>query len=144
VPREPYNYIPPSYSVTVPAITAKDKKAQIKGKQPASNTTSVPKPTVLAPTTNSNKPNGRTPQPPLPEPTLNQRLPPFSPLVETGMLLDTIKAGLKADEAAAAQQQAQGQLPGTPGAGGPGGAGGAGGAGGGKGKGVKKVIRVRA
>jgi len=75
--------------------------------------------------------NGAKPtEPPSPLPEIGQRLPPWSPALETGVLLETMKVALGQAE----KGEGAGAGPGAPG--GPGGAGTAG-------KGKRKVIRVR-
>ncbi|KAF5336572.1 hypothetical protein D9611_006492 [Ephemerocybe angulata] len=115
---------------------APSASATSKGKQPATaKSTSTPsgRKTAPAPTSQSNKqqkPATRPlPVPPTPYPPLSARISQYSPALSTGVLIDTVKAGMNA-----AAQEGAGALPGMPGA--PG-------AGAGMGKGKRKVVRVR-
>jgi len=113
IPKPPYNTLPPHLSAT-PA----PKSANSKSKPPAHAT-------AIKSKTQGRR---RLPIPPTPHPPVADRLPPYSPALVSGVLIDTVKAGMNATEGA--------------GAGGPPGAGsGAGGPGVGKGK--RKVVRVR-
>jgi signal recognition particle subunit SRP19 len=68
--------------------------------------------------------NRRRPQPPQPWPEIRERLPEVSPALESGLLIDAVKAGLDAMK----QQQAEAQQTAGPS---------------GVGKGKRKVVRVR-
>jgi len=85
---------------------------------------------AIAPSKSKSKPKSGTKptEPPSPLPEISQRLPPWSPALESGVLLDTMKVALGQGE--------KGEGAGAGAAGGPGGAGMAG-------KGKRKVIRVR-
>ncbi|EPQ53625.1 signal recognition particle, SRP19 subunit [Gloeophyllum trabeum ATCC 11539] len=107
VPREPYNYSPQPAPAPTPAAPSS------KGKQP------LAKP--RAPLTPKRTGHAQLPLPPQPEPELASRVSPYSPSLPTGMLLETVKAGMNAQEPA---------LPGAP----PGAA---------SQKGKRKVVRVR-
>ncbi|CCM04013.1 uncharacterized protein FIBRA_06170 [Fibroporia radiculosa] len=105
-----------------PAATQKPAAAAaVKGKQPATGakggkaSTTASAPTSAAPSKNHRP---KPPSPPSPHPPLTSRVSPYSPALPSGVLIDAVKAGMTAQEAA----------PGV--------------AGGGKGK--RKVMRVRA
>ena len=68
--------------------------------------------------------NRSRPHPPLPWPDIRERLPEVSPALESGLLIDAVKAGLDAMK----QQQAEAQQTAGPS---------------GVGKGKRKVVRVR-
>jgi signal recognition particle subunit SRP19 len=93
---------------------------------------SAPKPSVKSAKSKSKVLASATPKvqgscclpiPPVPHPPLVSRVSPYSPALVTGVLIDTVKAGMNANEGAGV------------GAAGPGG--------GGVGKGKRKVVRVR-
>ncbi|KAK2461022.1 hypothetical protein APHAL10511_006963 [Amanita phalloides] len=112
VPKPPYNTF-----ASQPASTpTKPTTASSKGKQPV--TAKMKSPPPLPPKKTGGR---RVPIPPEPHPALANRVSAYSPAISTGVLVDTVKAGMNATE---------GQ--GT-------------GAGGGAGlqKGKRKVIRVR-
>lgn len=113
VPRPPYTLCPPKPTAA--------PSAKPKGKQPAS---AKPKNAAAAPP----KATGgrRLPVPPDPLPPLASRVSPYSPALPTGVLIETIKAGMNA------QENNQGAIPGAPAAGA-----------GGTQKGKRKVVRVR-
>ncbi|KZT28048.1 signal recognition particle, SRP19 subunit [Neolentinus lepideus HHB14362 ss-1] len=111
VPKEPYNY---SVTQVIPAPVPKPTPSS-KGKQPATK--------PRAPLTPKRTGRALLPLPPQPEPELASRVSPYSPALATGMLLETVKAGVNSQEPA----------PGTPGTG-PGGV---------SQKGKRKVVRVR-
>ena len=113
IPKPPYNKPTPATPAPTP-VPAKSAKA--KGKAPEKAAAS-PK----------HQGNRRLPAPPSPNPPLANRVSQYSPAIASGILVDTVKAGMNATEGAAAP----GATPGT--AGGPGGAG----------KGKRKVVRVR-
>ncbi|KAI0252937.1 signal recognition particle, SRP19 subunit [Lactifluus subvellereus] len=111
IPREPYTYPPP-----VPPPIAKSTKSK----------TGAGKSTVGAQVSKAkSKPklfqrNGRPlPSPPEPQPALKSRISTYSPAVPSGVLIDTVRAGMNATEG-------QGAIGGIPG-----------------GKGKRKVVRVR-
>lgn len=122
IPKPPYNFSATATPEPTPAVS----KAAAKGKQPASKTagkgtsttTQTTIPSAPAKLTNSGRP---IPNPPSPHPPLSNRVSPYSPALVSGVLIETVKAGMSAQEA--------------------GGMGGPGGGMGGKGK--RKVIRVR-
>ncbi|KAG5641989.1 hypothetical protein DXG03_003818 [Asterophora parasitica] len=120
IPKPPYNTSPP-----IPAAApapAKSTSAPSKGKAPAQTKSKSP----AAP--QSKQIGGRRlPNPPEPHPPLASRVSPYSPAISTGILIDTVKAGMNATET-----PVPGAAPGTPGA--PGGA---------QQKGKRKVVRVR-
>lgn len=115
IPKPPYNTSTPAdpapAQTPVPA-----KSAKAKGKAPEK---------AAAPPKHQG--NRRLPAPPSPNPPLINRVSQYSPAIASGILIDTVKAGMNATEGA-----------GAPGAA-PGAAGGAAGAG----KGKRKVVRVR-
>lgn len=125
VPKTPYAFTP-SRAPSEPTPAA--SKAAAKGKQPASKTagkstaTSTSTQTTIPP--RASKPNGsgrQVPIPPGPHPPLSNRVSPYSPALVSGVLIETVKAGMSAQEA-----------------------GGLGAGGGMGGKGKRKVVRVRA
>ena len=90
------------------------KATSAKGKQPAKNkATPLLKPRAQHP---------KLPEPPKPYPALQSRVSAYSPAVATGMLIETVKAGMNASDGA------PGPGPVLPGGGG---------------KGKRKVVRVR-
>ncbi|KAI0064878.1 signal recognition particle, SRP19 subunit [Artomyces pyxidatus] len=108
IPREPYTYPTPVAPATAKPVKAKSasSKAASAGKSKAE----VKQPQL----------SGRPlPSPPEPVPTLSSRVSTYSPALPTGVLLDTVKAGMSAPEGPAAV------------AAGP------------SGKGKRKVLRVR-
>ncbi|KAL4254325.1 Signal recognition particle, SRP19 subunit [Abortiporus biennis] len=126
IPKPPFNMTPqPTAS---PEAAPVSSKTAAKGKQPASktagkNTSSTTQSTIGSTPIASKKPGRPLPVPPTPLPPLSNRVSPYSPALVSGVLIETIKAGMSQE------------------GGGPAGPGG-GPMGGGKGK--KKVIRVRA
>ncbi|KAH9941089.1 signal recognition particle SRP19 subunit [Epithele typhae] len=116
IPKPPYgtDLVPQAEEPPAPATPVKGKQpAPAKKSASVSNTTISPSPAGL-------KRRQKVPSPPQPWPQLTSRVSPYSPALPSGVLIDTVKAGMTAQEAAPA-------------------AGGA--AAGGKGK--RKVIRVR-
>lgn len=115
IPKVPYTYpapkLPPA-SKPKPIASGKGKQPQHRPKQPTQSTTTASK---------KSNPGCRLPVPPGPQPALNSRVSTYSPAIATGILIDTIKAGMSTAEG--------------------GGAGGPGPNLGGKGK--RKVVRVR-
>ncbi|KAI0088871.1 signal recognition particle, SRP19 subunit [Irpex rosettiformis] len=119
VPRPPY--ITSSSNVSQPPSepTPAPTPTPAKGKQPASKTagkgatsgTTVAPSSVIA--------TKKLPAPPAPLPPLASRVSPFSPALVSGVLVDTVKAGMNAPDPIS------------------------GGLGGGGGKGKRKVVRVR-
>ncbi|KAF9482665.1 signal recognition particle, SRP19 subunit [Pholiota conissans] len=124
VPKPPYNTSPPK--VDVPPSTKGSaahttvSASSNKGKQPAATKSKSP----AAPPHHT--PGRQLPVPPEPYPPLASRVSPYSPAISTGVLVETVKAGMNATET-----NAIGVAPGAPG--GPGGAA----------KGKRKVVRVR-
>jgi signal recognition particle subunit SRP19 len=110
IPKAPYIFTPQKPTPPPQAKTAS------KSKQPQ------PKPKLTATSVPTTKMGCRLPVPPDPQPTLASRLSPYSPVVATGVLIETIKAGMNAQEGAGS---------------------GAGGPNSGQ-KGKRKVVRVRA
>jgi signal recognition particle subunit SRP19 len=90
VPTPPYTY--PTTSTTESAAPAPSGQAKpsAKGKAPASKSANTK--------TTTPKGKGGRPLPlaPQPEPALATRLSPYSPLISTNMLIDTVKAGMTA------------------------------------------------
>jgi len=115
IPRPPYNKVS---QPTVPATPAAKPPPSNKGKQPAKSKAGAAVP--LQPQKYSLQ---RLPVPPEPHPLLASRVSPYSPALTTGVLIETVKAGINA------QEQGAGPGPGV--------------AGGGMQKGKRKVIRVR-
>ncbi|KAM5541741.1 hypothetical protein V8D89_004470 [Ganoderma adspersum] len=115
VPKAPYNADPTPQTTEPPALST-----PLKGKQPAkggSKATSVSN-TTISPSPDTKRP-AKVPSPPQPWPQLTSRISPYSPVLPSGVLIETVKAGMTAEVA--------------PGVGG----------GGGGGKGKRKVVRVR-
>ncbi|KIJ63205.1 hypothetical protein HYDPIDRAFT_156745 [Hydnomerulius pinastri MD-312] len=114
IPRPPYTTLSQPVAPVAPAAKAPTSN---KGKQPAKskggNAPLQPQVAGLQ----------RLPVPPQPEPPLASRVSPYSPALATGVLLETVKAGMNA------QDQGAGAAPGM--------------AGGGMQKGKRKVVRVR-
>lgn len=109
IPKAPYTLSTPKPpSAPPPLSSTKHKSSSNKPKPPA-------------PTTKQS--GRRLPVPPDPQPQLSIRLSPYSPALPTGVLIETVKAGMNAESGAAAG-------PGAP-------------AVGGAGKGKRKVVRVR-
>ncbi|KAG6833052.1 hypothetical protein H0H87_012063 [Tephrocybe sp. NHM501043] len=117
IPKPPYN----TTSSTVAAATpSKPTSTSSKGKQPAQTKSKSP----AAPL--SKQTGGRRlPIPPEPLPPLASRVSTYSPAISTGMLIDTVKAGMNATEGPI---PGAGPAPGIPGA---------------AQKGKRKVVRVR-
>ena len=118
VPKAPYNADPAPQTTEPPAPST-----PLKGKQPAkggSKATSVSN-TTISPSPDTKRP-AKVPSPPQPWPQLTSRVSPYSPALPSGVLIETVKAGMSAEAA--------------PGIGG-------GGGGGGGGKGKRKIVRVR-
>ncbi|KAI0684907.1 signal recognition particle, SRP19 subunit [Cytidiella melzeri] len=116
IPRPPYTTTSaeaPAESTPAPT-PAKGKQLASKtaGKGASSGTTVAP---AAVPATK------RLPAPPAPHPPLANRVSPFSPALVSGVLIDTVKAGMNAPD----------PITGAPGGGG------------GVGKGKRKVVRVR-
>ncbi|KAI0765230.1 signal recognition particle, SRP19 subunit [Fomes fomentarius] len=113
VPKPPYDTDQSPQTTESPAPAT-----PVKGKQPAkggSKATSVSNTTISPPET---KRRLKVPTPPQPWPALTSRVSPYSPALPSGVLIETVKAGMSAQEAAP-------------------------GIGGGGGKGKRKVVRVR-
>ncbi|KAI0070996.1 signal recognition particle, SRP19 subunit [Panus rudis PR-1116 ss-1] len=121
IPKPPYN-LAPADGEAAPAPTPAASKAAAKGKQPASKTAGKGPSSgnaIISSTPAPTKRSGRTlPSPPAPQPPLSSRVSPYSPALVSGVLIETVKAGMSAQEGAAG-----------PGMGG--------------GKGKRKVVRVR-
>ncbi|KAJ3762329.1 signal recognition particle, SRP19 subunit [Lentinula raphanica] len=130
IPRPPYSTSPLAAGNTSgPTSTANTAPSSNKGKAPV--TTKSKAPIAPQPKPSSKQMGGRRlPVPPEPLPPLAARLSPYSPALPTGVLIDTVKAGMNATENNA------GAL-GGPGASGPFGSAG------GPQKGKRKVVRVR-
>ncbi|KAH9477945.1 Signal recognition particle 19 kDa protein [Psilocybe cubensis] len=112
---------------TTPALTPSvPPSSKEKGKQPVASTLSKTKMLSSPPTVRSG--GRKLPVPPEPLPDLANRVSAYSPALSTGVLIETVKAGMNATDTAGAGA-------GVAGAGGPGG--------GAVGKGKRKVVRVR-
>lgn len=143
IPKPPYNTgtmptsAPPSLNVTEDPLPRPSSpvvaptSAQNKGKTPLSKSksTSAPHPSSN-PSSAQTPAHRRLPLPPTPHPPLSNRVSAYSPAISTGMLVETVKAGMNATNEA-----------GAPGAGGA--PAGQGPVGGGAAKGKRKVVRVR-
>ncbi|TFY59909.1 hypothetical protein EVJ58_g5486 [Rhodofomes roseus] len=121
VPKAPYTTSTTESATPEPAPTPTPSK----GKQPASgkpskatNSSNVSISTSKPPSQTKGRP--KPPSPPLPHPPLTSQVSPYSPALPSGVLIETIKAGMNTQEGAPAVS---------------------GGGGGGKGK--RKVVRVR-
>lgn len=111
IPCEPYTYPQP-----VPPPTVKTTKS----KTSASKSTVVGQASKTKPNRKISQRTGRPlPSPPEPQPALKTRVSAHSPVLPSGVLIDTIRAGMNATEG----QGAAGGIPG--------------------GKGKRKVVRVR-
>ncbi|OAX40616.1 signal recognition particle, SRP19 subunit [Rhizopogon vinicolor AM-OR11-026] len=112
IPRPPYTMTPPPIST---APSEPKLPASTKGKQPAKAKLGAG--VAVQQPKHSQQ---RLPTPPQPPPALANRLSPYSPAVPTGMLIETVKAGMN-------QEPGAGPVPGLPG----------------NMKGKRKVVRVR-
>ena len=91
--QKPDNAPKPPYTLTPlkPVAAPTPGKSSGKGKQPASKSSQ----------TAVNKPSGRRlPVPPDPHPSLASRVSAYSPALPTGVLIETVKAGMNAQETA--------------------------------------------
>lgn len=142
---KPENAPQPPYtsSLTTPPLEASPStqdsasaSSTAKGKSKATSTTStLSTPKVLAlPSGTTKRARRHPPSAPHPHPPIAERLSIYSPALESGVLIEAVKAGMSAQEEAAA---------GAAGEGVEGGAGRGQGAQGAAGKGKRKVIRVR-
>lgn len=122
-PKPPYVTSPPKATPLSKALATMTTttSSNTKGKQPATTKSKSP-----APPQPKQTGGRRLPIPPDPQPPLASRVSPYSPALSTGVLIETVKAGMNAQETPAAA--------GAPGA--PGGPGGVQ-------KGKRKVMRVR-
>ncbi|KAI0938525.1 hypothetical protein AcW1_001762 [Taiwanofungus camphoratus] len=125
VPKPPYNTAQTT-SEPVPADTQNPAATAVtKGKEPAAAKGVKSTPTSASVTISTAAPSpaknhrSKPPTPPMPFPPLTSRISPYSPALPSGVLIETVKAGMNAQEAA----------PGI--------------SGGGGGKGKRKVVRVR-
>ena len=121
--QKPDNVPRPPYSTAVPVESTEPAPAPTpaKGKQPASKTAGkgTTAGTTLSPAAAPPRRSGsQLPVPPAPHPPLANRVSPYSPALVSGVLVDTVKAGMSAPDPV-------------------------GGALGGGGKGKRKVVRVR-
>jgi signal recognition particle subunit SRP19 len=123
VPRPPYNT---SSSAPNPTTSASSNpnptSVSNKGKQPA--TTKSKSPIAPQPKQTGGR---RLPIPPEPHPPLANRVSPYSPALSTGVLIETVKAGMNAQENTQGAGGASAGAPGLPG----------------MQKGKRKVVRVR-
>ena len=119
IPKPPYNT---TKAAPEPSQPAQQPSAASKGKQPA--TGSKFKSTDVSPEPAKRSGGRALPVPPEPFPPLAERVSPFSPALASGVLIDTVKAGMNAQEKEPAQA-------------------GAANANAAAGKGKRKVIRVR-
>lgn len=121
--QKPDNVPRPPYSSAAPNTPAEPAPAPspAKGKQPASKTAGkgTTAGTSLSPAAAPpHRPGSQLPLPPAPHPPLANRVSPYSPALVSGLLIDTVKAGMNSPDPA-------------------------GGALGGGGKAKRKVLRVR-
>jgi signal recognition particle subunit SRP19 len=116
IPQKPFTFAPPKpVSVNLPTKSMTTKPKQLTAKTAKSSLNPTP-----------SKPSGRRlPIPPDPQPALANRVSPYSPILPSGMLIDTVIAGMNA------QENSAGAIPGAPPVAG------------GAGKGKRKVVRVR-
>lgn len=125
---KPSNIPKPPYTTAAPSpIPTSNPEPSLKSAAKAKNKaiTSTPQP----PKTQGRR---QLPVPPPPQPQLADRVSQYSPAIASGVLIETIKAGMAAEAANAAPAAAAvpgAAPPGTPGAG--------------AGKGKRKVVRVR-
>jgi len=130
IPRQPYST---SASVAGNATSSPAPASAIpssnKGKAPATTKSKSPIAAAPAPPPKQKMSGRRLPVPPEPLPPLASRVSPYSPALSTGVLIETVKAGMNATESTPG-------TPGTPGAPSPFGAPG------GPQKGKRKVVRV--
>lgn len=119
VPKPPYNTTSPNGTGPDSAKVNKSTTSN-KGKQPAGMKSKSP-----AAPQHQQRGGRRLPVPPEPHPPLNSRVSTYSPALSTGVLIETVKAGMNA-----AENPATGGGPGAP----PTAA---------SGKGKRKVVRVR-
>lgn len=143
IPRPPYSLSSAPVDITASSSTeatndSSTASSTAKGKQPATPkaaqaaaSTPASKPTSKKPASSTGtegkqqKPSKRPlPVPPTPYPPLSSRISQYSPALSSGVLIETVKAGMNA-------APAEGALPGMPGV--PAG----------MGKGKRKVVRVR-
>jgi len=111
-PKPPYTTATPNPPTPTPKPSAKSAKSKSK---------------VSAPKPPKHQGGRRSPVPPTPHPPLASRVSPYSPALASGVLIETVKAGMNATEGAGAGGAG---APGSP-------------AGAGMGKGKRKVVRVR-
>ncbi|KIK70246.1 hypothetical protein GYMLUDRAFT_34732 [Collybiopsis luxurians FD-317 M1] len=134
IPRPPYSTSAAPSNTTSsssPAVAASSSisTSSNKGKAPATTKSKSP---IAAPPQPKKMGGRQLPVPPEPTPSLAARVSPYSPALSTGVLIETVKAGMNASDSNAG------------GAGGPGGAGASPfGAPAGPQKGKRKVVRVR-
>lgn len=123
VPKPPYNTTTSTHGTGPDSASAKpnnnNSATSNKGKQPAAMKSKSP-----AAPQHQQRGGRRLPVPPEPHPPLGSRVSPYSPAISTGVLIETVKAGMNAVE-----NSAVGSGPGGPPAG--------------AGKGKRKVVRVR-
>jgi len=93
VPRPPYTILSPPVTPAVPVTKAPSSN---KGKQPAKLKSGGNVPPVHLQKAN------RLPAPPQPEPPLANRVSPYSPALATGVLVETVKAGMNTQDQGAA------------------------------------------
>lgn len=125
IPKKPYNTSSSNgLASTIPPATSAPSSSSAKGKQPATKAKSSVAPQLKQAT------GRRLPVPPEPHPPLASRVSAYSPALSTNVLVETVKAGMNAQE---------NNVNATPGAGAPGMPGAPGGAQ----KGKRKVVRVR-
>lgn len=119
VPKPPYNTTSANSTGPESASAKANNVTSNKGKQPAAMKSKSP-----AAPQHQQRGGCRLPVPPEPYPPLVSRLSPYSPAISTGVLIETVKAGMNAVE-----NSAVGGSPGGPPAG--------------TAKGKRKVVRVR-
>lgn len=113
IPKPPYNTTGANVASTAESAPVPPPSSN-KGKQPAATKSKTP--AAPPPSLSSGR---RLPVPPEPQPSLTERVSPYSPAISAGVLVEAVKAGMNAIESGA---------PATPA---------------GMAKGKKKVIRVR-
>ncbi|KAL0578119.1 signal recognition particle subunit [Marasmius crinis-equi] len=128
VPKPPYNLsssgVTTNNDIATNEAPAPTPPSSHKGKAPATHKSKTPLGSAPAPAPQRKESGRHLPVPPEPHPPLASRVSPYSPALSSGVLIETVKAGMNATEGPAA-------------------AGGAGGGPAGMQKGKRKVVRVR-
>ncbi|KAH7910691.1 signal recognition particle, SRP19 subunit, partial [Hygrophoropsis aurantiaca] len=96
VPRPPFTVTPPPAAISPSPASKSALSNAAKGKQPASKTNT--KSTPPGSHSQTLQAQARLPVPPQPQPSPSSRLSPYSPALPTGVLIETVKAGMNAQE----------------------------------------------